>query len=167
MFLSLHFLIFCFEISALVFFYLGALLECCLSVLAESGGCRIILLLLYLIFISKNPKIFAYHHALHFPFLHCTCTRFALEYWLGLHIGKFAFIIWRKLCISCSSIPGFHGHNAFALIVRCAFYFMLRHNTISCTVISLFWVIKPIKINAKLKWITLFSFLGCTNKLRF
>ena len=43
-----------------------------------------------------------------------------------------------KLCISRSSIPCFHGHNAFALIVRCAFYFMLRHNTISCTVISLF-----------------------------
>ena len=43
-----------------------------------------------------------------------------------------------ELCISCSSIPCFHGHNAFALIVRCAFYFMLRHNTISCNVISLF-----------------------------
>ena len=43
-----------------------------------------------------------------------------------------------ELCISHSSIPCFHGHNAFALIVRCAFYFMLRHNTISCTVISLF-----------------------------
>ena len=33
--------------------------------------------------------------------------------------------------------PIFHGHNAFALIVRCAFCFMLCHNTISCTIITL------------------------------
>ena len=44
--------------------------------------------------------------------------------------------------------PIFHGHNAFALIVRCAFYFMLCHNTISCMAIYLFRVIKPVKINA-------------------
>ena len=43
-----------------------------------------------------------------------------------------------KLCISHSSIPCFHGHNAFALIVRCAFYFLLCQNTISCAAISLF-----------------------------
>ena len=42
-----------------------------------------------------------------------------------------------KLCISHSSIPCFHGHNAFALIVRCEFYFMLRHKAFSCMVISL------------------------------
>ena len=66
--LVIAFFIFCFGISALDFFYLTTLLECCLSVLAESGGCRIVLLLLYLIFISKNPKIFAYHNALHIAF---------------------------------------------------------------------------------------------------
>ena len=43
-----------------------------------------------------------------------------------------------KLCISRSSIPCFHGHNAFALIVRFTFYFMLCHNTISCMTISHF-----------------------------
>ena len=63
------FFIFCFGISALDLFYLSYLLECCLSVLAESRGCRIILLL------SKNPKIFAYHHALHFAF----CIVLALD----------------------------------------------------------------------------------------
>ena len=66
---------FLFGISALDLFYLSALLGCCLSVLVESGGCRIILLLLYLIFISKNPKIFAYHHALHLEF----CVVLALD----------------------------------------------------------------------------------------
>ena len=80
--------------------------------------------------------------------LHSTCTIFALEYQSGFHIGNIASIIWRKLCISRSSIPHFHGHNAFALIVRCAFYFMLCHNTISCMIIYLFWVINPIKNNA-------------------
>ena len=55
-----------FEISALEFFYLSALLEYYLSVLAESRGCRIILLLFVSHFISKNPKTFAYHNALHF-----------------------------------------------------------------------------------------------------
>ena len=73
--LVIAFSIFCFGISALDLFYLSTLLECCLSVLAESGGCRIILFLLYLIFISKNPKIFAYHHALHLAF----CIVLALD----------------------------------------------------------------------------------------
>ena len=50
---------FLFGISALDLFYLSALLECCLSVLAESGGCRIILLLFVSHFISKNLKTFA------------------------------------------------------------------------------------------------------------
>ena len=57
-----------FGISALDFFYLSALLEFCLSVLVEYAGCRIILLLFVSHFISKNPKTFAYHHALHFAF---------------------------------------------------------------------------------------------------
>ena len=55
-----------FEISALELFYLSALLECCLGVLAESRGRRIILFLFASLLFSKNPKIFAYHHALHF-----------------------------------------------------------------------------------------------------
>ena len=64
--LVIAFSIFCFGISALDFFYLSTLLKCYLSVLVECGGCRSIILLYYLIFISKNPKIFAYHYALHF-----------------------------------------------------------------------------------------------------
>ena len=41
--------IFCFEISALGIFYLGALLGCCLWVVAESEGGRVMFLLFYLI----------------------------------------------------------------------------------------------------------------------
>ena len=66
---------FLFEISALESFYLSALMECCLCVLAESGVGRIILLLFASHFISKNPKTFAYHHALHFAF----CIVLALD----------------------------------------------------------------------------------------
>ena len=62
------FSIFLFEISALEFFYLSALLECCLGVLVESRGYKIILFLFASHFISKNPKTFVYHHALHFAF---------------------------------------------------------------------------------------------------
>ena len=43
--LVIAFSIFCFGISALDLFYLSTLCECCLSVFAESGGSRIILLL--------------------------------------------------------------------------------------------------------------------------
>ena len=43
--LVIVFSIFRFGISALDFFYLSTLCECCLSVLAESRGSRIILLL--------------------------------------------------------------------------------------------------------------------------
>ena len=55
-----------FEISALELFYLSAFLGCCLCVLADSGGGRIILLLFASLIFSKNPKTFAYHNALHF-----------------------------------------------------------------------------------------------------
>ena len=68
--LVIAFSIFCFGISALGIFYLSALSGCCLIVLAESGGGRVILLLYCLIF-SKNTKIFAslHHYAsLHFAF---------------------------------------------------------------------------------------------------
>ena len=134
MFLSLHFR----------FFVLGLVhqtsftLVLCLSVLAESGGCTTIILLLYLIFISKNPKIFAYHHALHIAF----CIVLALDLlWSpsqdfiqeSQHVSfeqNYAFHV--------LAYPIFHGHNAFALIVRCPFCFMLCRNTISCTTIYLF-----------------------------
>ena len=66
---------FLFEISALEEFYLSALLECCLCVLAKSRGHRIILLFFASHFFSKNPKTFAYHHALHFAF----CIVLALD----------------------------------------------------------------------------------------
>ena len=128
-----------FDISALEFFYLIALLGCCLCVLAESRGRRIILFLFVSLLFSKNPKTFAYHHALHFASLHCTCTRFALEYYLGLHIGKICIHhLKKKLCISRSSIPCLHGHNAFSLIVTVCILLLLRHNTTSCTTISYF-----------------------------
>ena len=67
--LVIAFFIFCFGISALGLFYLSALLGSCLIVVAESEGGRVILLLYYLIY-SKNPKIFAslHHYALHFAF---------------------------------------------------------------------------------------------------
>ena len=54
-----------FEISALELFYLSALLECCLCVLAESEGGRIILFRFASLIFSKNPKTFAYDNALH------------------------------------------------------------------------------------------------------
>ena len=75
------FLIFLFEIRALEFFYLSDFLECCLGVLAESRGRRIILLIFVSHSISKNPKTFAYHHALHFALrIVLALDRFALEY---------------------------------------------------------------------------------------
>ena len=81
---------FLFEISALEFFYLIALLGCCLCVLAESRGRRIILFLFVSLLFSKNPKTFAYHHALHIALcIVLALDRFALEYYLGLHIGNF------------------------------------------------------------------------------
>ena len=43
--LFIAFTIFCFGISALDFFYLSNLRECCLIVLADSGDSRIIILL--------------------------------------------------------------------------------------------------------------------------
>ena len=54
--LVIAFSIFCFGISVLGLFYLGALLGCFLIVLAESGGGRVILLLHYLILIQKIQK---------------------------------------------------------------------------------------------------------------
>ena len=54
------FSIFCFGISALGLFYLSALRECSLIVLAESGGDRVILLLYYLILFEKIQKYFLF-----------------------------------------------------------------------------------------------------------
>ena len=47
--LVIHFLLLCFDIRALGLFYFGALLDCCLRVVAESEGCRVIFFLSYLI----------------------------------------------------------------------------------------------------------------------
>ena len=75
------FSIFLFEISGLEFFYLISFLECYLGVLAESRGHRIILLLFASLLFSKNPKTFAYHHALHFALcIVLALDRFALDY---------------------------------------------------------------------------------------
>ena len=73
-FLSWHFLFdFLFEISALEFFYLSALLECCLCVLAESRGRRIILFLFASLVFQKIQKhlLIIMHCILHYSlYLH-------------------------------------------------------------------------------------------------
>ena len=131
---------FLFEISALEYFYLSALLECCLCMLAESGVGRIILLLFISLYFQKIQKylLIIMHCILHFAlYLHqiqiCfqVIVRTSYREICIRHLKK-------KLCIHVVRIPCFHGHNAFALIVRCSFYFLLRHNTISCTTISYF-----------------------------
>ena len=129
---------FLFEISALESFYLSTLLECCLCVLAESGVGRIILLLIVSLYFQKNKKIFASHYALHYAL----CIVFALDLDL-LWSNSQVFIqenlhsaFEEKLCITRSTHTLFSWTHAFAWIVRCAFYFLLRHNTISCTAIS-------------------------------
>ena len=88
--MSWHFRFF-FEISAFEFFYLSSLLECCLGVLVESRGHRIILLLFASHFISKNPKNIYLSSCIAFCTLHCTCTRFALEVLVRTS--------YRKICI--------------------------------------------------------------------
>ena len=55
-----------FEISALELFYFSVVLGCCLCVLVETEGGRIILFLFASLIFSKNPKTFTYHNALHF-----------------------------------------------------------------------------------------------------
>ena len=136
--LVIVFSIFCFVISALDLFYLINLLECYLIVLAESGGCRTILLLQYLIFISKNKKIFDYHSALHLAF----CIVLALDLLWSISqdfIQESLHLSFEEYCaFHVVAYRVFHGHNAFALIVRCAFYFMLCHNIVSCMTIYLF-----------------------------
>ena len=72
--LVIAFSIFCFGISALGFFYLGALLGCCLTMLVDSGGCGVILLL-FISFNSKNTIFFSFciiMHCLHCLHLHGT-----------------------------------------------------------------------------------------------
>ena len=126
--LVIAFSIFCFGISALGIFYLSALHGCCLIVLAESGAGRVILLLYYLIFIQKIQKylLLLHHYAsLHFAF----CMVLAL----GLLREVLVRLSYRNGCI-CHLKKILHftqqhalffiRHNAFALIVRCAFYFM-------------------------------------------
>ena len=136
MFLSLHFSIFCFGISALDLFYLSTLLECACRV--SGGGCRAIILLLYLIFISKNTKIFSYHHALHLAFF----IVLALDLIWSISqdfIQESLHLSFEENCaFHVVSYPVFHGHNAFSLIIRCAFCFMLCHNTIVARSSTLF-----------------------------
>ena len=72
--LVISFSIFSFGISALGLFYLSSLLGCCLIVLAESGGGRVIIFLSYLILIQKIKKYFLFTSLC---ILHGTCIRFA------------------------------------------------------------------------------------------
>ena len=71
---SCHFIFyFCFGISALGLFYLSALLGCCLIVLPEFGGCRVIYLL-FILFNSKIQKHFSSCIVIH-------CLHFALAWY--------------------------------------------------------------------------------------
>ena len=74
--LFIAFSIFCFGISALGLFYLSALREYGLIVLAESGASRVILFLYYLIFIQKIQKYLLFC-IIALCILHGTCTRFS------------------------------------------------------------------------------------------
>ena len=71
---------FLFEISALEVFYLSALLECCLCVLPESRARRIIFFAFCISCYFKKSKNICLSSCIAFCILHCTCTRFALEY---------------------------------------------------------------------------------------
>ena len=77
--------------------------------------------------------------------MHCI-----LHFALYLHQICFGVLVrtsYRKICIyhlkknyafHVVAYPIFMDTIIFALIVRCAFYFMLRHNTIGCMIIYLF-----------------------------
>ena len=134
------FSIFCLRLVHQNYFTLVLCLSAIWVFLQSLGVVESFFFFLHHFLFSKNPRTFAYHHALHFALcIVLALDRFALEYQLGLHIGNLHSSFEEELCISRSSIPCFHGHNAFALIVRCAFYFMLHHNSISCTIISFFF----------------------------
>ena len=82
-FCSCHsFFPFCFGISALGIFYLGALLSYFLWVIAGSGSCRVCYFFLYLIYFKKYKNIFLLHT---YAFLHfCTCMVLALGFLIEL-----------------------------------------------------------------------------------
>ena len=112
--LVIAFSIFCFGISALGLFYLGALLGCFMIVLADSGGGRVIILLHCLILIQKIQKICFLHHDafLHFGF----CMVLALGF-LGIILVIFSY---RNDCI-------FHLKENFAFHVVAYPIFHLTH----------------------------------------
>ena len=131
---------FLFEIRALESFCLSALLECYSCVLAESRVVRIILLLFVSLYFQKIQKhlLIIMHCILHFAqYLHqiqiCfgVIVRTSYREICIQHLKK-------KLCITRSMHTLFSWTPAFAWIVRFAFYFLLRHNTISCMTISYF-----------------------------
>ena len=150
MFLSLHFQFF---VLGLVHYISFTLVLCVSDVwvcLLSVGVVESFFFFSISFLFQKDPKIFAYlhHYAFHFCIWHGICTRFLFQVLVRTsyrndctyHLKKF-------FAFHVVPYPIFIGHNAFALIVRCAFYFKLRHNTIGCTVIYPFWVIKPNKIN--------------------
>ena len=139
-FLVMAFSIFCLRLVHQSSFTLVLCLDAvyvCLQSLRVVESFFFFLHLLYFQKIQKHLLIIM-HCILHFAlYLHqiqiCFGVLVRTSYRKHLH-SSFE----EELCISRSSIPYFHGHNAFALIVRCAFYFLLHHNTTSCTIISLF-----------------------------
>ena len=118
MFLSFHFLFFVFEISALGIFFLSTLLGCCLWVVAESEGCRVI----FFLFISFNSKIQKKNCFLHSYALFAFCTSMVLA--LGF-LGEFLVIfsyrndciyIWRKnFALHVVSYPIFHSTQCICI----------------------------------------------------
>ena len=123
--LVIHLSIFCFEISALGLFYLGALLGCYLWVVAGYGGCRFISLLTYLIYCKKYKNIFLLHTYASLAF--CIGTVLALGF-LTIIIVIFSYrndctYIWRKNIAShLVAYPIFHSTELhLALLDRCTY----------------------------------------------
>ena len=89
----------CFEVSALGIFYLGDLLGCCLWVVADSEGSRVIFLL-FISFNSKIQKTFFFLHSYAF-FSYCISMVLALgflgEYYSYFHIGMIAYTLEGKI----------------------------------------------------------------------
>ena len=128
--LVISFSTFCFEISALGLFYLGALLGCCLWVVAESEGCRVIFFafISHLIQKYKNILLFAYLCIAFILHWHSTCIRFG--WWI---IVKFSNsndcnYIWRKnLASHVVAHPVFHStHCTWHCLLGLHFYFTVE-----------------------------------------
>ena len=138
MFLSVHFLFFVLGLVHQISFTLVLCLSAACVCLQSLGVVEPFFFFNISFFTSKNPKIFSYNHALHLAF----CIVLALDLLWSISqdfIQESLYLSFEENCaFHVVAYPVFHRHNAFALILRCAFCFMLCHNTIGCTIIYLF-----------------------------